>query len=221
MPAFLVPLFTKLFWGSLWSKAKTNAVHDWQAIPPKVRLWILGIIAAGILIFAHQLYAHHQLKAQYKAGYDQAVADIKAASAKKTVQISTNKTVGDAKAVAITEGVENAEAIKAHDTVAAFAALRLRGAGAQHWGLTVPQPSVHDVSSGAGVPATAEPDGRPVDGGLPVEVHGATITLPLDATLDHGQTCDLDHLELAGWRSWYSQQHQNYLDWVAKSNAIR
>src|SRR5690348_5639257 len=112
--AMLEGLIAKLALGALWSRVKTNAAHDWQAIPPKARLWIIGIVAAILAIVAHQWWAHHVLnearEAAYTVGYAKAVTDIQTQEAKVTAVLEGVKTKGDAKNVAINEGVK-----KSHD----------------------------------------------------------------------------------------------------------
>lgn len=221
-------LIAKLALGTLWSRVKTNATHDWQAISPKARLWILGIAAVLILGTVHQIYAHHVLKevktVAYKAGYAQAIKDIEAKAAKQNAALKQIKTTGDAKNAAINQGVKkNHDAQDAHisgnlaDLLGVLG--RTQGGARGDAGRGVP-----DAAGRAGAGRTA----APADDGLAQEpaTQGAAagddvlIAVPAKQLYIRAAQCDRDYVALTSWEDAYKRWAQTYADWQAKTKKV-
>jgi hypothetical protein len=159
----------------------------WAAVPPKAKLWVLGIIAALILGFVHQLYAHRQAAKQFHAGYVKAQAD-DAAKAKK------EKAKLDAATIRITQLEKERihEDVRHTDDLAH--AIGVRGPGRAVCA-EPPAPASGPIrTNGAALPPMA---GLPDQGGQPL------IALPFNDTLAFGRQCDVNAATLDGWNRWY------------------
>lgn len=189
MPVFLAPLFTKLFWGALFGRAKTNAVNDWRALSPKARIYIVCTVAAVLLFFIHQHVAKVKLHNQYKDGYAQAQKDDDEKLKSANAQIEALNV-----AIAADERKKNdaqAAAIGTHAD-----AVRLRGPG---------------KAVCPGIPAAP---GRPESGSgtvsagldrLPYPQWQQLIGVPFDDSVGFAKQCDINAAEVRAWHSWYNR----------------
>lgn len=175
----------KIAWGVLFSRAKANAVRGWQAIPPKVKLWLLIAIAALILGFVHQLYAHRQAAKQYHAGYAQALKDVATRNAKvnatTTAIAQDERKKSDAETIHISSDAD---------------AQRVRGPGKAVCPSVAAAASGHQPQAGTGDVALV---------GLPPAERLDLIALPFDDTIAFAKEHDLDRDEVTRWRSWYDR----------------
>lgn len=175
-------LAIKAIFGGIASKAKSA----WSAIPPKVKLILLAIVAAVALIFLHQWYADRQLKAADQAGYDRAKREDQAAMTKARTDAAAWKQKAD-----VSNGKIKQKGDTLHDQAvthnrALADDLRLRVG-------TKVQPSGR---SGPGMPGVATAAGRP-DGSQPYTDAGlaeqATATVPALDLINYAEQCDNDH----------------------------
>lgn len=208
IPGFLLAIFESKFANFL------------KSIPWQVWLVILGVAA---LIGAVIWHGHVEKKfgdARYTAGYNQAVADIKAAEAKKVAPLVKAKTAADAKSAAVNKGVEKTYNDQAAHIDAAADALRLRwGARPQRRADSLAVSGVHDVPGAAAAPEQSVGGPGQVDAGLAQP--DTTIEVPKLELIARAQSCDLDHAALKAWNIWYDQNKKIHDDWVAKGPAAQ
>jgi hypothetical protein len=179
----------KLGLGLLWNRAKTNAKADWQAISPKVRLWIIGAIVVTILGVAHQWYAHRQLNKRYDDGYKQAVHD----EAEKLKNANARIEALSAE-IAADERKKNDEVV---DRIDAHAnAISVRGPGKAVCPGVPAAPGGYQARPGAVVPDVAR---------VPYPEWQQLIALPFDDTVAFGKQCDVNAAEVRAWHSWYDR----------------
>jgi hypothetical protein len=195
-------LFAKLALGALWSRAKTNAVNDWHAVPPKARLWMIAAVALVAAFFIHQHVAHvkmaHRLADGFKAGYAKAVADDKAAIDK----MRAAKTKAEQDGAAAANALKEAHNAKVTSVSSAVADLVRDGPGKARCGridypglATLPSGQV--TTSGTGTPAV---DPVPAGGG-PV-----LIAVPFTDFVRLSGQCDIIRDEVAKARMNDDQQ---------------
>lgn len=185
-------LFAKIAWGALFSRAKSNAVNDWHAIPPKVKLYLLGALAAVALFFVHQHVAKVKLQNQYSDGYKQAQKDDREAALDLKARIDALNAELAAKQRKIDD--------EAHARNAAAAgALRLSGPGKAACSI---YPS---ATPGAG---GHQPPNRTADATvdkLPDPQWSQLIGVPFDDEVTFAQAHDDYRSEALSWRSWHEQ----------------
>lgn len=216
-------LLAKLALGTVWSKVKTNAVHDWQAIPPKARLWVIIGVAAIVLGFAHQWYAHRELKKARAEGYAQAVSDIRAAEAKKVAPLKAAKVEVDAKNVAT-----NTQVRKTHDAqdthisgnLADLLGVldRAQGGVRGNAGGNLP-----GFAAGAGAQRTAASadDGLAQDAAAQGGAAGdVLIAVPGRQLYTRAAQCDRDYAALTAWEDGYQGWLDHYNEWLVKTRKI-
>lgn len=212
-------LLTKLALGAVWGKVKANASHDWQAIPPKVRLWLLAILAALALFVVHQWYAKRQVRAAFVTGYTQAMVDLKTEQDAKTVKYKEASTSANARIAAKHEGVQkNAAVQNTHIDSNVAALLRLytapTGGGNGRSGTGVP-----GANAGAGaLPAQPRAD----DGLANADIGGnePTIAVPAKQLITRSGICDRDYIALKAWEQTYRDYRFEYDAWLAKVNKL-
>lgn len=181
--------FAKIAWGALFSRAKSNAVNDWHAIPPKWKLGILVALALGVGFLVHQHVAHVKLKNQYNDGYaaaqkaDQKIIDAARAEARQY------KARLDATNIKITNEEHARYEDQANHNRAVADALRVR-LNAAH------QPGSRGGGHLPGVPAAGGPAGRPqpaADAGLAAGPAPATVCVDAAKLIDYAEQADDDH----------------------------
>jgi hypothetical protein len=183
----------------------------WAAIGIALALWV------GVKWHKHEVHK------TWQAGYNQAVADIRAAEAKKIAPLKQLKTTGDAKNVAVNEGVK-----KVHDAQTSHIDSNLAdllgvlerppgGAGSD------PGRGVSDAAGSAG-PGRAQ---APVDDGLAQELAaqsgGASdvlIAVPAKQLYVRSAQCDRDYVALTAWEDAYGGWYRNYQDWLAATKKV-
>lgn len=180
-------LIAKIALGALWGRVKTNAVHDWQAIPPKARTAILIALAAIALFFVHQHFAHRALKAQFSAGYKQAQKDDAETALNLKAQI-------DALNVTIANQQRKIYDAQVARNSAAADALRVRGPGKASCTVYSGGPS------GAGGHIEAAAAGDAAVGQVPDRTGTALIAMPFNDALGFAQAYDDLLAEAAAWR---------------------
>lgn len=196
--------------GSLFKKIPWQV---WAAIGIAFALWI------GIKWHKHEVHK------TWQAGYNQAVADIKAKAAKQITELKDLKTTGDAKNVAINEGVK-----KSHDVQNAHIDSNLADLLG---GLRRTQGRVGG-DAGRGLPDFAGSAGSngassPVDDGLaqdPAAQGGSAagddtlVAVPAKGLYVRAAQCDRDYVALTGWEDAYQGWRQTYVDWLAKTKKV-
>lgn len=214
-------LLTKAFWGMLWGRVRTNASHDWQAIPAKDRLWIIGAVVVVLLGIAHQWYAHHQLRKAFNDGYAKAVADIKKAEAAKVAPLKQAKQESEARL-----DVKQAEVKKVHDTQLAHIDSNV----AKLLGMYTSPTGGDRAQAGGGVPAAdaqagaRSADPRANDGLAAQPAAGAaepTITVPAKQLIARSGICDRDYIALKAWEQTWRDYDTVYKDWLAKTRKVK
>lgn len=192
-------LIAKFGLGLVWGKVKTNAVHDWQAIPPKARLWLMIVIAAIALFFVHQWYAGRQLKAADHAGYQRAKdEDAKAAAAAKARAVTV--TINGARIAQETRTTNDKENLSIH---AAAGSLSVRGPGASRC-RPVGDPALPAARGGNGTApslADASASAMPVPDG-----ESDLSAVPWTWLVARAEESDLDRAEVIAWRDWYKRE---------------
>lgn len=188
-------LFAKIAWGALWARVKTNASHDWQAIPPKVKLALLAIVLllAGYLV--HQHYAHRALKSADQAGYDRRGREDQAALDQLRVKVRT----AEANASKLTQDIRNRSDEQSRASHAVAAAVLVRGPGAARCG----QLGNPGLPASAGVSgAAAAQTGAAVD---PVPDPAGTdlIAMPFPGAVAGADEHDQLLIEVKAWHEWY------------------
>lgn len=180
----------------------------WAAIAVVIALWI------GVKWHAHEVHK------TYQAGYQQAVADIKAKEAKLVAPLETAKQVADAKIDVGTEGVRKNAQDQNHRVDVNIADLLSMytpaGGGSGH-----AVDGVHQANVGTG----AQPaDARADDGRAPQDSSGAeaggaepTITVPAKWLITRAGVCDRDYIAVKAWEQGYAVYYAAYTEWLAKT----
>lgn len=195
-------LFAKLALGTLWARVKTNAAADWQAVPPKARLWLIGIVAALAAFFLHQHVAHVKLANRaadgFKAGYAKAVADDAAVIEK----MRSAKTDVEAKGAAAANALKEQHNAKVGSVGSAAADIVRSGPGKAGCG-RLDYPDLGALSSGQVTPAGS--GDAAVD---PVHDSGgvALVALPLNDLVRMAGQCDINRDEALKARTGDDQQ---------------
>jgi hypothetical protein len=190
MFAFLVPAAWRIGAKLLLGRAAANAKADLAAIPPKVKLALLGILLLVAGFFVHQHIAHKRIKAADAAGYARAKSE-DAAAAKA---IAARARAIEGKARAFTQTVEVHLAKDTDDTRALARDLRLRRPpGAQPvCSASRAMPGVPDAAGGGDGPAQGEVPGL--------------AAVPWLELVDHGEQCDFDRAKLTALQTWINGQ---------------
>lgn len=192
----------------------------------KIPWQVWAAIAAAILIYIGiQWHTHeiHKLRDEsYKAGYAQAVKDIKAEEAQKTAEVVAITNDGDGQQEQVNQGVQKTYAQDV-DSINATAD-RLRAAYQQRRPSSVAGPSVPAVSASTADAAAPVGGGRSEDDRLgaadprPSDAGTGepTIVVPALQLIDRAVICDTDHAQVKAWWKWYDDNEKIYQDWVAK-----
>lgn len=181
-----------------WGKAKSL----WQAIPNWLKLFVL--IAA--LLFAHQWYAHRQLKAADAAGYKRGQADLS-----ETIKNLQARLAASDAAIAADERKKNDA--KVITIAAAAGSLSLHGPGKA----TCPRPVA--VSAASREPVAPAGAGSPAPTAVPSENgDDALAAVPWRWLVGTGEQCDLERAENVAWRNDYARR---YAEWVKVTQASK
>lgn len=164
-----------------------------KMIPKQV--WIaLAVIATLLLAFhVHQVKTRAFAKAQYNAGYQQAMKDVEA----KAIKIKKAADALNEKVAQLERSKNDAEATRINHTADA---LSLRGPGAARC-VSVGHPGMASSPSGHG-----SPSGNPGPAPAPVpQSDGSDDLTAVRWTwlVNTGRQCDLDRAEALSWRSWW------------------
>lgn len=156
-------------------------------VPPKVWIVLAIVIAVVTAFFAHQHYAHKALKAQYKAGYAQAMDDVKVRALKLK-----NKLDGVTTKISQLERNRNDE--EALRIGRSTDSILRRGPGRAVCSQPAASPGQPVAPAGAANVAVGElPDGEGV----------TLIGMPFNDTVRFAGQCDLNRSEALSWRRWY------------------
>ena len=187
----------------------------------KIPWQVWAAIAAAFALWIGVKWHKHEVRKTWQAGYNRAVADIKAKEAKVIAPLKQAKTEGDAKNVAVNEGVR-----KDHDVQNAHIDSNL----ADLLGVLERTPGGAGSDAGRGVPDAAGRTGSerapsPADDGLAQEpaAQGAAaggdvlIAVPAKQLYVRAAQCDRDYTALTAWEDAYQGWRQTYVDWLAKT----
>lgn len=172
--------------------AKTKA--GYAAIPPKVKLAIVGIIAAIFLIWLHQHVAHKRLKAQYDAGYTQRGLDDAEAARKEKAKLDAATTW-----ISELERTKNVEAHKRVDRDADAVLLRGPGLATCRGGSSAPSPALRRPSAATDVTVDGQVDRLPDTGGVDL------IALPFPDAVAFAREHDACEVDRASWENLYRE----------------
>jgi hypothetical protein len=182
--------FGKIALGLLWSKAK--AVSGWQALSPHAKKIVLGIVAAVVLFFVHQHFAHRALK-------NAATVAVAAEDARISKQALALKAKIDALTlqIATTErnrlNEENARIDRSAD------ALLVHGPGKAACTLR----SEPSAATGGPAPLGSEVGARLAS--VPNAGGASLIALPFNDAVTAFDHKDKDSAEVDSWHRWYNE----------------
>jgi hypothetical protein len=202
---FLTPLIA-------WLAKSALMTSPFGTFLKKIPWQVWAVIATIILLYVGVKWHDHEVKKTYQAGYDQALADVKAEAAKVIAPLKEAKTTGDATVAAVNEGVKkNHDTQSAHidSNVADLLSMYQTGGRSS----SVAERGVHDASGSAG----GQPAAAPANDGL-AQAAGDRPTITVDAQqlITRAGICDRDYIALTAWEDAYAGWRQAYDDWAAK-----
>lgn len=202
-----------------------GALRAAGAFLKKIPWQVWAAIALAFTLWLGWRWLEHDRKEHYQAGYKQAVADIRAAEAKKVAPLKDAKTAADVTNVTINQGVR-----KTHDAQNT----RIDGNLADLLGMLDRAQGrvggdagrgVHDVAGATGserAQASAD-DGlaqvTPAQGGA-AGVADVLIAVPARELYARSAQCDRDYVALTSWEDAYAGWWKTYQDWLVKTRKV-